>query len=267
MSDQPRVPLLEVDGRPATAEQLAHFTLSNYGHFTALQVRGGATRGFALHLARLAEAGRELFGTDTDGDRVRGLVRHALEAWAGGGPRDAAVRITVFRPDGRPDPSVLVSVRPPVDLPSTPHGLLSVRYERPAAHLKHLGGFGQAYHRRRAVAAGFDEALLTDADGVVAETAVANIGFLEGDRVVWPDAPALEGIGMLVLRRELTAAGVPWLRRRVRIADLPSFDGALIVNTQGLAPVARVDEVTLPVDSPLAAAVARVFAGAPWDVI
>ncbi len=260
---QPRVPLFEIDGRPATARQLSYFALNNYGHFTAMQVRDRATRGWDLHLARLDAATRELFGTGLEGERVRELVAHAL------GPdiADAAVRVIVFHPEGDQRVSLLVSVRPPASMPDGPLGLLTADYQRPVAHIKHLGGFGQAYHQRRAVARGFDEALLTGPGGVVAEGATCNIGFLEGDRVVWPDAPALDGIGMLVLRRELTAAGVPWLRRTVRIADLASFDGAVVVNSRGIAQVSRIDDVVPPVDTALAARVLDLFARAPQDAI
>ena len=41
--------------------------LGSYGHFTAMQVRAGATRGLPLHLARLDAANRELFGVPLAG--------------------------------------------------------------------------------------------------------------------------------------------------------------------------------------------------------
>lgn len=258
-----RYPRFEIDGTPATAERLSHFALNNYGHFTALQVRGRAARGFELHLDRLDAATRELFDCGLDGGRVRELVRHAL----GDDIRDAAVRVNVFRPEGAAEVSVLVSVRPPAEMPEAPQSLLTVPYQRPVPHIKHVGGFGQAYYGRLARTKGFDEALLTGPDGVVSEGATTNVGFLDGDRVVWPDAPALDGIGMLVLRRELTAAGVPWLRRPVRTGEIASYDGALVINSRGIALVSRVDDTALPVDSATAGRVLRLFADSPWDTI
>jgi branched-subunit amino acid aminotransferase/4-amino-4-deoxychorismate lyase len=258
-----RLPRFEIDGRPATAGQLSHFAMDNYGHFTALQVRGGATRGLDLHLARLDAATRELFGTGLDGDRVRELVRRAL----GDDVRDAAVRVNVFRPAGHDEVSLLVSVRAPAPTPRGPWSLMTVPYVRPVPHVKHVGGFGQAYYARLARSKGYDEALLTGHDGTVAEGAVTNVGFLSGGQVVWPDAPALDGIGMLVLRRELTAAGVPWLRRTVRTADIASYDGALVISSRGMVAVSRVDDTVLPTGSALAGTVSRVFADAPWDTI
>ncbi|MFE3829023.1 hypothetical protein [Streptomyces sp. NPDC059092] len=67
----PPSPLLvtEVDGRPATADDLRLRALDSYGHFTALQVRNGRTRGLAQQLARLDSATRELFGTGLPSER------------------------------------------------------------------------------------------------------------------------------------------------------------------------------------------------------
>ncbi|MEU5581160.1 aminotransferase class IV [Streptomyces huasconensis] len=69
---------IEVDGRPATAENLLWPALNHPGHFTAMQVRGGKVRGIGHHLARLDAATRELFGHELDGERVRALIRHIL---------------------------------------------------------------------------------------------------------------------------------------------------------------------------------------------
>ena len=46
---------VEIEGSEPTPEQLLATTAA-YGHFTAMQVRGGKTRGFELHLARLEAA-------------------------------------------------------------------------------------------------------------------------------------------------------------------------------------------------------------------
>jgi branched-subunit amino acid aminotransferase/4-amino-4-deoxychorismate lyase len=87
------LPRIEVNGHPATAEELSHPALVNYGHFTAMQVRGGRTRGIDLHLARLDSANNVLFGAGLDAQLVRERIRHAL-----GDIQDAAVRVSVFWP-------------------------------------------------------------------------------------------------------------------------------------------------------------------------
>ena len=82
---------IEVDGKPADAVTLAYPALANYGHFTAMQVRSGRTRGLDLHLGRLAAATRELFDSGIDTDLVRRRIRHALADIS-----DASVRVSVL---------------------------------------------------------------------------------------------------------------------------------------------------------------------------
>lgn len=177
-------------------------------------------RGLGLHLSRLDSATREMFGTGLDGDLVRAHIRHAL----GTGPLDASVRVSVFQPQDGERPSVMVVVRSPGEPPAAPQRLTAVRYERPVAHLKHAGTFGQIWYGLAAERAGFDDALLTGAAGVIAEGAIANIGFFDGTAVIWPDSPALPGITMQLASSALAGRGTPSRRGTVRIADLPSFE-------------------------------------------
>lgn len=240
---------IETDGRPAAPADL----FSTYGHFTAMQVRDGRVQGLAKHLARLDTAHRELFGPALDGDRVRALVRHALD-----GTPDASVRVTL-----RDAERVLVSVDEPRYPPFAPQRLRSVPYLRPFAHLKHLGGFAQAEWARRVRLEGYDDALLTGPDGAVAESSIANIGFLRPDGgVVWPDAPQLRGIAM-----QLVEATTPSARRPVLLGDLAAFAGAFLVNSIGIVAVASVDETRLPDAGPLVAEIAERLAAVPWEPV
>jgi branched-subunit amino acid aminotransferase/4-amino-4-deoxychorismate lyase len=228
-----------------------------------MQVRDAKARGVDLHMARLDEGTRALFGCGLDGDLVRERIRHAL----GDDARDASVRVYVIDPASSGQPSMLVTVREPASMPSTPRRLQSVSFQRPLAHIKHIGGFGQAYYGHLAAQAGFDEALFVGPDGDVAEGAITNIGFIEGDAVVWPDAPALHGISMQVLERELGTARIAWSRRTVNLTDVESFDGAFLTNARGIAPVGRIDDSAIPLDAELLATVIRTFEAAPWDPI
>jgi branched-subunit amino acid aminotransferase/4-amino-4-deoxychorismate lyase len=261
-------PRVELNGHPARIEEIWAVDRAGGGHFTALQVRGGRTLGLDFHLARLDAASRELFGAGLDGELVRAYIRHAL----GDDTPDASVRVNVFAPspDGGPDGGglgVVVSVRPPGAPPAAGHVLQSVTYLRRDPHIKHATGFGQSYYGDLARANGAHDALLTGPDGVIAECAVANIGFVAGDAIVWPDAPALSGVMMQVLRRELDRAGVPWRRQPVFLADLAALDGAFVTSARGLAPVARVDDRDLDAGAPLLAEAARLLARAPAQEI
>ncbi|MEV5975808.1 aminotransferase class IV [Streptomyces sp. NPDC052114] len=256
---------IEIDGRPATAESLLWPALVTTGHFTAMQVRGGRVRGLDRHLARLDAATRELFGQSLDGERVRGLVRHILRD----DTADASVRVYVHAPDD--EPSLMVTVRPPTELAATmadrAQALRSVPYQRPFAHIKHLGGFAQARHGDLARRAGFDDALLTGPDGTISEGAVTNIAFFDGTDVVWPDAPHLAGIAMQLVEAGLPAAGLPTRHAPVTLADLPSYAAAFVTNSWGISPVRRIDDVAYKVDEKLMAMVAGVYEQVPWDTV
>lgn len=254
-------PRIEIDGGPATAGQLAYPALMNYGHFTAMQVRGGAVRGLSLHLARLDQATRELFGTGLDREQVRNYARHAL----GTETPDASLRISVFQPDGAERPSVMVVVRPPAAPPAGPQRLTAVRYQRPVAHIKHAGTFGQIYYGLAAERAGFDDALLTGPDGIIAEGGITNIGFFDGTAVVWPSAPALAGITMQLLTRALAERGTPSHQETVRLADLLSYRSAFVTNSLGVAPVSQVDAQTLPADPAFSKRLTEAYESVPWD--
>lgn len=253
---------IEVNGAAATAAQLGFRALVNYGHFTTMQARQGRARGLRLHLDRLDAATRELFGAELDGERVREYVRHALR-----GTAEATVRVDVFWPTGDDRTSIMVTLRAPVEQPTPAQRLRSVVYQRPVAHIKHVGGFGQIYFGRRAESDGFDDALLTDADGVISETTIANIGFFDGATLLWPSAPALHGITMRLLEPRLVEAGVPIRYGIVRASDLDSFLAVYVTNSSGVAEVRRIDDVDLPGDATFLKTVRNLYDSVPWEPI
>jgi branched-subunit amino acid aminotransferase/4-amino-4-deoxychorismate lyase len=243
---------VEVNGRPATAEDLQHPTLVNYGHLTAMQVRDGRTRGLDLHLSRLSSASQALFDDDLDLDTVRSYIRHALADTAA-----ASVRVSVYADQ------TVVAVRPPNEW-SGPQSLLSVAYQRPVPHIKHVGSFGQIYYGRLAAARGYDDALLTGPYGDVSEASISNIAFFDGSAVVWPSAPCLDGITQQLLRPRLPVAS---RHSTVLLDDLPSFTAAYVMNSSGVAAVARIDETELPGDAAVMKTLTEVYDSVPWDVI
>jgi branched-subunit amino acid aminotransferase/4-amino-4-deoxychorismate lyase len=258
----PAADRIEVDGREARSDLLP-FPAVTYGHFTAMQVRGGRVRGLDLHLERLDAGNRELFDAPLEGSRVRELVRHALRDGS-----DASVRVYAFASDDDGDDvSVMVTVREPKAPPDHAVGLRSVPYQRSVPHTKHISDFGQAYYGRLARRAGFDDALLTGPDGLVSECAIANIALFDGASVVWPDAPALQGITMQLLQRWLPEAGLPSRNAPVRLGELDAYRSAFVTNARGVAPVGRIDELPMAVDTELMETVTRAYVSVPWDQI
>jgi len=242
--------MITVDGKPVGP--LPPPGLNTYGHYSAMQVRARKVRGIALHLTRLREATAELFDQTLDDARVRRYLRDALRDTP-----DASANVYVYA-----GPTVIVAVQPPAPTPS-PRRLRSVPYQRPVAHLKHLGSFAQVYHGRQAVRDGFDDALLTGPGGVVSEAAIANIGFFaDGADVVWPDAPQLPGITMQLIEPRLESR-----RKPVHLADLRNYAGAFVTNSHGVAPVTQIDEVRLPVPADRMKALVAAYDSVPWDDI
>ena len=252
---------VEIDGQDATVDQLRDASVAHYGHFTAMQVRDRRVRGLDLHLARLDAANQEVFGTGLDTAQVRHYLQHAL----GESTRDASVRVSVYETPG--ETGTMVTVRPPGDMQPASWRLQTVPYQRSLAHIKHLGDFGQSYFRRLVLRNRFDEALLTGAAGVISEGSITNIGFFNGDELVWPDAPALRGITMQILERTLPGHGVSSRHGPVHTADLRSFTAAFVTNSHGIAPVAEIDDVILPVDDSLTRILIEAYESAGWDHI
>ncbi|MFC4907304.1 aminotransferase class IV family protein [Actinomadura gamaensis] len=236
------------DGRPATVADLGPLAFAGYAHFTAMQVRGGGLRGLDLHLARLRTASLELFGRTLPDERVRELLRAGIEA----GPDDLSLTATVYSPSGEfTDAShglaVLVRTGPPSDGPDGPLAFGTVEHERDLPALKHVGEVGKTYHRRRAVADGFDDAAFVDRRGRLSEATIWNLAFWDGETVVWPDAPMLVGTTMGVVRRQLDRMGVPQAVREVTPGSVRDLSGAVVMNswTPGVE-VRRLGDVTLP---------------------
>ncbi|AOD14350.1 aminotransferase class IV family protein [Xanthomonas fragariae] len=229
--------LIFCNGTPATLQQLGAAALINYGHFTTLQVRDNAARGLDLHLQRLQHDSVALFGASIDDLSICAQVRAGLSA---AGSKDASVRITVFSQDFElRDPSrdvaldVLMSLSPAAQMPASALRVHPVRYVREQPQLKHVGTFALLHLRRQAMLAGYDDALLIDAQEQVVEGAFWNLGLWRQGRVVWPQGPALPGTQQRLLQAGLQALGIEHGSGSVTLSQLDSFDGAFSCNARG----------------------------------
>ena len=236
---------IEANGAPATLDDLRRIAAFNYGHFTAMQFRDGGVRGLSLHLARLDAASRELFGRPLEPTRVRGYLAHALASRAG----PASIRVNVHsRALDREalaapaESDVLVSLGAPATATRSPVRVRTMRYARELPHVKHVGTFGLFHQRRLAQLAGFDDALFATAAGEISEGTIWNVGFHDGARVVWPEAPMLRGITQQLLESALAARGIAQVGRPVHADELPGFRAAFLVNTASVVqPIASID--------------------------
>ena len=224
---------LLIDGLPPTDDDLHYLALVNYGAYTSFRIEDGGVRGLDLHLVRLESSAVELFGQSVGEDPLRDLIRTAVAD-----RREAWLRVSLFAPDITPrSPSAEVRPRVMTSVSPAPSPLAtSVRaqvrtYVRTEAHIKHTAVFPLIRARRLARQAGFDDALFADAEGLISEGATWNIGFLAGDAVTWPDAPMLHGVAQALISRGLDQVGLEERHARVRLTDLPAFDGAFLCNS------------------------------------
>lgn len=255
-----------IDGLPATPGDLAHQALVNYGAYTSFRVEDGAVRGLDLHLARLEQASVELFGESPGEAEFRRLMVQAV------GDRETCwLRISLFSPEighrtptfvGRP--RVMTVVSPPPPPLSDGARVMSLPYEREAPHLKHLAAFGLIQARRAARAVGFDDALFVDRRGWVSEGTLWNIGFIEGDHVVWPQAPMLAGVTQALITQGLAEVGLSAETRPVALAEIARFDGAFLCNSATPAcPITAIDAVVFKPDPAIPARIAQAWSAQP----
>ncbi|MBT2387902.1 aminotransferase class IV family protein [Streptomyces sp. ISL-1] len=241
--------MAELDGRPVSLDQLQTLALTNYGHFTSLRVDHGRVRGLSLHLDRLARDCRALFGADLDTERVRDLIRRMAPARGA-----TTIRVTVFdpttdlaHPDHATDPQVLVTHRSAVALPLPPLRVQSSLYVRDSPEVKSVGLFGLLHHRRAAQLNGFDDALFVDGRELISEGGTWNIGFFDGDQVIWPDADCLAGVTMRLLQK-----AHEYQRAAVSLGDLASMEAAFATNAAiGVRAITRIDRRRMPGDHPV----------------
>lgn len=259
-----------IDGLPATPDDLAHQALVNYGAYTSFRVEDGAARGLDLHLARLEQAAVELFGESPREVEFRRLMAVAVAG------RDACwLRVSLFSPDiGHRDPTyvgrpkVMTVVSPPPPPLASSVRVTAVPYEREAPHLKHLATFGLIRARRAARAVGFDDALFVDEAGRVTEGTLWNIGFVQGDRIVWPQAPMLAGVTQALITRGLPQVGLTSETRPIRLDEIGAFDGAFLCNSATpVCPITAIDDVTFANNPVLLAKIVAAWAAQPPRLI
>ncbi|MEV6847794.1 aminotransferase class IV [Actinoplanes sp. NPDC051411] len=262
------MPTIELNGRAPDVAAIQRLATWNYGHFTSMQVRGFAVRGLALHLARLSDGNEEFFDYRTgidDEQRVLDLIRHAL-----GDEADASVRVGFVPPAERgAPPDILVSVSDPApDAAGPPLRVRTDGYRRDWPAHKHAATMGLTYAALRARRAGYDDALFVGADNLVSEGTTWNVAFYDGDRVIWPQAPMLKGVTMVLLQLALSMNSTPWTLRPVDAVELPLLAGAAAVNSIWPAqPIGSIDGVPFPADDKLVSLLREAWESVPFDAL
>jgi branched-subunit amino acid aminotransferase/4-amino-4-deoxychorismate lyase len=259
---------MELNGVPATLEQVKALALTNYGHFTSMLVEDLRVRGLSLHMERLSRDCRQLFNVELDTDDVRRYVRHALADLSG----PATARVTVYDPGldlgtigSDANPHVLVTVRHGSTDIAPPVRLQAASYRREVPAVKHIGLFGALMRRRTAQREGFDDVLFVNPDGTISEIATSNIGFVRGNQIVWPRSEWLAGITMTLIHQALDE---PIVMEPVRLSDLPGMDAAFATNAAtGIRAVASVDNTQWHTDHKMVSELRELYADIPSELL
>jgi branched-subunit amino acid aminotransferase/4-amino-4-deoxychorismate lyase len=247
--------MIEINGQEADAGGLRALALSNYGHFTSMRVDEMRVRGLSLHMDRLSRDARAMFGADLDLDRVRHLVRSYAARLDG----PSVIRVTVFdaagtldRPGSTLEPDILVTSRPAPQAAPAPLRVESVAYSRELPAVKHIGLLGTQLLRRAAQQRGYDDVLFTGPGGHVSEGATWNVGFFDGDQVLWPKADVLPGVTAALVREALAGTGTSSAETVVDAGQVSETWAAFALSASiGVRPIQAIDGVELVDDSPV----------------
>ncbi|MQA26033.1 MAG: aminotransferase [Micromonosporaceae bacterium] len=259
---------MELNGVPATIEQVKSLALTNYGHFTSMLVDDSGVRGLSLHMQRLANDCRHLFDAELDPDQVRHYVRLALD----GKSQPIVARVTVYDPaldlssiGADAQPHVLITTRSALQGTPPPLRLQAVSYRREIPAVKHIGLFGTLKRRRAAHREGFDDVLFLNPDGTISEIATSNIGFVRDGRIVWPRAEWLPGVTMTLINQALDE---PVAIEPLTLADLAGMDAVFATNAAtGVRGVASVDSTDWPTDHKALAQLRELYLDIPAEAV
>lgn len=112
------------------------------------------------------------------------------------------------------------------------------------------------------MAEGFDDVLFVTADGDVSEGSTWNLAVHDGERLLWPQAPALRGTAEALLKRHWPDAQ---LTRPLALAELGSVKAAFACNASGLWALEAIDGHVFSGSQALAERGRAVLAAVPWD--
>ena len=255
--------------------------LSGWGVFSTLRIVDGVPFAFERHWARMTRDANALHvELPVDQEAVRRKLSELIDA---NGALEATLRLVVVRNHGGPwegpssgRPSDLIALTADSKRWGSAVKLAYVPQARHAANAfagaKVLSWAMNLAWLESVQAQGFDEAILLNERGEVAECTSANIFVARGSEVGTPplSAGCLPGITREVLLGEIRAPGIRIAERTILPAELESADEVFITSTtRNLLPVVQVgerkvgrnDQARLALDSAFGDFVKRYVAG------
>lgn len=210
------------------------------GLFETMRVTKGKPFRWWEHMERLRKGG------DFLGIKIpfacKALEKHAAELIAKNQMPEALLRLTVSRgvglrgysPKGANKPVLAMTLHP---MPVAPGGgwkLHTASFRLPAgeklAHFKTANKLAQIMARAEADAAGADEALLCNTDGVVVEGASSNLFWVEGDTICTPPLAGgiLAGVTRAVTLELCAQLGLRCAEKQITPDALRHVDGVFV---------------------------------------
>ncbi|XPV74947.1 MAG: aminotransferase class IV [Desulfovibrio sp.] len=222
------------------------------GVFETMMFDSGTVYHKELHLERLKRSLAVL-----DVELADFSFMEAVDALAGAAElKQSRARINVFCPvdsfDDPVHPTLLIfPVEPPkkesikLDLSPRPfHAPLSVH--------KSMNYMHYFLERREALRQGFDDCILCDQQGDVAETCIASLLFFDGKEYIFPTAQRLSGITEHVVKNAMKELNIPFVERSVYMGELGAFQGIYTLNSiAGVRPVECIGDECYEVDGEL----------------
>jgi branched-chain amino acid aminotransferase len=216
--------------------------LNGWGLFSTVRVTDGVPFAFERHWKRLQkDAARTHCPFPFDAEKVRGQLLELIRAnqvKVGCARIYAVYNKTGFWQSDEPFPEVdlivytagLPSYREPARLNLREHGRHAAS---PLAGVKVTSWLNNVWNLHEAHDAGFDEVVLLNERGEVAECTAANVFCVKSGRVATPplDSGCLEGITRQVLLEIGPQAGVPVEEKVLRPQDLREADEVFISST------------------------------------
>ena len=123
---------------------------------------------------------------------------------------------------------------------------------------------GSLHHRRIAQLNGYDDAVFADAGGFISEGVTWNIGFFDGDQVVWPQGDVLPGVTMNLLN-EIHG---PSVTARVNLAEVHGMEAVFATNTTiGVRPISNIDAHVFADEHPILAELQEKYLSVPGEPV
>ena len=253
-----------VDGKimPASEARLPildHGFLFGDGVFEGIRLTPAGIFRFCDHMKRLATATLAI-GLEVNGgfEAVREVARETTRAW---GARSGYLRLIITRgvgalgidPSTCPEPQIICLAASETKLSDEKDQAgLSLRtssLRRPSPdvldpRVKSLNYLNNVLAKREAVLSGADDALVLNANGLIAEASATNIFALTGRRLVTPPTTdgALEGITRRTILEIAADLGFETSESSLGRFDLYSADAVFLTGTRtGIVPVSSLD--------------------------